>query len=296
MRDVTAASTHLLAHAPGGHGESVWAAIASVVTICVAAATYGAGLQELWNKRGRGEVVGMRHAAAFLTGLLLLGATLSPAADRLAERSFAGHMTQHMVILIVVAPLLALGGAGLVLTMALPHSARRLLSRIRTSAPLRWTRKPLHRSLIGGLLFTGVLWLWHLPAAYMLAEDNEGVHAIEHVSYLVVAWLLFAAVLTPARHRLNGPLAFLLLFAVGMAGAALGAVLTFAPAPLYPPQAFAAGADALNDQQLAGLIMWIPMDVVVMGIALTVFGHWINDLGVEHPAGPARPLQEAMSP
>jgi cytochrome c oxidase assembly factor CtaG len=267
---------------------NAWPTIAAVVTCCAIGAMYGKGLQDLWLRRGAGSVVSAPRAAAFAAGLATLIIATSAPVDRLAEESFAGHMTQHMAMLMVAGPLLGLGGGALPFTLALPHPARRGLSRWRASGPVRWLRRPVQRALAGGLVFTGVLWIWHFPAMYALAERNDAVHAVEHACYVLVAWALWAAVLTPGKHRLAGPLGFLLLFTVGMAGAALGAVLTFAPVPLYPPDMFPAG-DALTDQQLAGLVMWIPMDVVVMGVALSIFGRWLAALDSRHPGGQSIP-------
>lgn len=272
----------VLAHAGTPIGRD-WPTIAAIVGCCVIGAMYGKGIQELWLRRGAGSVVSARRCAAFGCGLATLIIAMSAPVDRLAEQSFAGHMTQHMVILVVAGPLLGLGGAALPLTLALPHQARRALARMRASGPVRWLRRPVQRALAGGVVFTGVLWSWHFPAMYALAERNDAIHAVEHASYVMVAWVLWAAVLTPDRHGLVGPLGFLLLFTIGMTGAALGAVLTFAPAPLYPADMFGTG-DALTDQQLAGLVMWIPMDVIVMGVALSIFGRWLADLDLRHPA------------
>lgn len=277
MSSVTAGAMH-------GSVDS-WVSIGKVVAICVLGALYGRGVQELWLRRGRGEVVPVRRALSFATGLAVLTAALLVPLHRIAHSPFTGHMIQHILIVVVAAPLLGAGGAALPMSLALPRRLRRQLNRVRYSDVMRWLRRPAHRALSGGLLFTGVLWIWHLPAVYMYAFGNPVVYAVQHVSFVVVSWLVWSAVLTPDRHRLSGPLAFLLLFGVGMPGAALGAVLTLAPAPLYPEPALAPGAGALADQQLAGLIMWIPMDVVALGLAMGVFGRWLAGLDRDHPAG-----------
>lgn len=262
-----------------------WLSIGKVVVICTLGALYGRGVQELWSRRGRGEVVPVSRALIFGAGLMVLTAALLVPLHRIAHSPFTGHMIQHILIVVVAAPLLGAGGAALPMSLALPRRIRRQLNRIRYSDVMRWIRRPAHRALSGGLLFTGVLWFWHLPALYLLAFGNPVVYAVQHISFVVVSWAVWSAVLSPDRHRLSGPLAFLLLFGVGMPGAALGAVLTLAPEPLYPSPALAGGADALADQQLAGLIMWIPMDVVALGIAMVIFGRWLAGLDRDHPAG-----------
>jgi putative membrane protein len=89
-------------------------------------------------------------------------------------------------------------------------------------------------------------------------------------------------------NRLSAPVGFLLLFATGMPAAALGAVLTLAPAPIYSADALA-GPDPLADQQLAGLVMWVPMDVVMLVVAVTLFLRWLVSLDRRTP--PERDLR-----
>jgi putative membrane protein len=160
------------------------------------------------------------------------------------------------------------------------------------SGPARWLRDPAHRALAVIAVHTAGLWVWHFPAPYLAALHNPAMHVAEHASFLAAAWLLWAPVVGPRWQRLAGPVAFLLLFAAGMAAAALGAVLTLAPSPLYPAGAFPAGADPLREQQLAGLAMWIPMDAVVLAAAAGVFLRWLTGLERRAPGGrdlPAAP-------
>lgn len=287
-----------LAHEGGAHAARWWQILA-VLLIAAIGAGYGRGVQELWSRGGIGSVVSVPRAVAFGAGIGTLVLAQVPPVHGLAEASFTGHMTQHMLLMVVAGPLLALGGAGLPLTLALPRFGRRVLARLRAGAVGRWLRDPVRRALVVGALHTAVLWFWHLPAPYLAALHSPAVHAVEHVSFVAVAWLLWSAVLAPDRPhqpaRLTGPACFLLLFAVGMAAAALGAVLTLAPAPLYPEQALAPnGGDPLTDQQLAGLVMWIPMDVVIFALALGVFLRWL--VGLEQRTPGDRELPADLPP
>jgi len=135
------------------------------------------------------------------------------------------------------------------------------------------------------------LWAWHLPGPYQAALASDAVHAAEHASFLGTAVLFWWVVLSrPGRRRLAPGFAVLYLFAAALQGSALGALLTLAPAPLYPLQAAAAqvwGPGPLADQQLAGLIMWVPADLVYLGAAGALFMGWL--LSLER----ASPRQEA---
>jgi cytochrome c oxidase assembly factor CtaG len=269
--------------------ESPWWSVASILVMCTVGALYGIGLQELWLRRGRRDVVTLGRALAFAAGLAAWAVATTGPVHAMAEKSLTGHMTQHMMLLVVAGPLLGAGAAGLPVSLALPSIIRLRLNRIRAASLIRWIRAPAKLALFGGLMFSALLWLWHLPAPYLAAERHPALHAVEHLCFLGMSWLVSSAVLSPGRHRLSGPVAFLLLFAIGMTGASLGAVLTFSPVPLYPPEVY--GADALTDQQLAGLIMWIPMDVLVLAVAVGIFARWLSDLESRNPAdaSPIRP-------
>lgn len=255
--------------------------ILAVVMLCLLVAGYGRGVQELWARRGVGRVVPGWRVAAFGAGVLTVLAVDQGPVHELAESSFAGHMAQHMLLVLVAGPLLAAGAAGLPLGLAAPVPLRRLLARWRVTRAVRRLRRPTTYALLAGGGQTVVLWCWHLPGPYTAAVDRPAVHAAEHLSLLAAAWLFWAPVLGPPRHRPPAPVTVLLLVGAMLPASALGAVLTFAPAPVYPHRLL--GADPLADQQLAGLLMWAPMDVVVLVVALTVFLRWLLRMERDRP-------------
>jgi putative membrane protein len=280
MPVTTAALT--LAHGRPARPEE-WTEVAGVLLIAGLAAAYGRGVQELWTRRGRGAVLPRWRAAAFGAGLVaVLAAQWGPVAEA-AERSLHGHMAQHMLLLMVAGPLLAAGGAGLPLTVAAPRRVKRWTAVVRSTAAARWVRRPINLALLAAGIHTAVLWFWHLPRPYSWAEANAPVHAAEHACFIAAAWLLWSTVLSPRADRLSAPVGFLFLFATGMTAAALGAVLTLAPGPIYPAEALA-GPDPLADQQLAGLVMWVPMDVVMLVAAVTLFLRWLVTMDRRTPA------------
>ncbi|MEV4703126.1 cytochrome c oxidase assembly protein [Actinoplanes sp. NPDC049316] len=289
---VTAAAV-VLAHADPG-GADRWVEVSGLLAVTGLGAAYGRGVHELWARRGAGAVVSRWRAAAFPAGLVVILLAQRGPVHEAAERSLAGHMTQHMILLLVAGPLLAAGGAGLPLTLAAPRRVRTVIARFRAGAAGRWLRRPLNLALVAAGVHTVVLWLWHLPKPYMWAEEDAWIHGVEHLSFTAAAWLLWATVLAPGHRGLGGPATFLLLFAAGMPAAALGAVLTLASAPIYPAGALA-GPDPLADQQLAGLIMWIPMDVVMLVAAVAVFLRWMVRLDRSSPADrDLRPSREEI--
>ncbi|MEV0157307.1 cytochrome c oxidase assembly protein [Micromonospora sp. NPDC050686] len=267
----------------GGPNDVAAGLLAMLLAAALAllAAGYGRGVHELWARRGAGRVLPGWRVAAFGAGLLCVLAAQDGPLAAAAQRSFAGHMTQHMLLLLGAGPLLAAGAAGLPLTLACPPAARRWLARLRVAGPVRRLRRPAVLALTAGGAHAAVLWFWHLPAPYLAAERQPVVHAVEHLCFLGSAWLLWAPLLGARRHRLPVPAGILLLIGTMLPASALGAVLTFAPHPVYPPAVL--GPDPLADQQLAGLLMWAPMDVAVLAATLTAFLRWLVGLQRQRP-------------
>lgn len=207
-----------------------------------------------------------RHApwwrvALFLTGIVLLAASLFSPIDALGEQIFAMHMVQHVLLLDVVPILLLLG-----LTKVMLRPATRTLHPVERKAG--WFGGPIFAIV----LYVGVMWVWHVPALYDAAVENEVVHVLEHVFFTFAGGLYWWHLLSPVRSRQAlaglGPVVYMAVTKVFVG--ILGVFLTFAPEPLYAvyeTQPDYWGLSASDDQALAGAIMAIEQSVV-MGIAL----------------------------
>jgi ubiquinol-cytochrome c reductase cytochrome c subunit len=126
------------------------------------------------------------------------------------------------------------------------------------------------------------MWLWHLPGPYQAAVRNEWLHALEHASFLATAVLFWSGVIQPrARRRVGYGPAIAYAFVVWMISGGLGAILSFATHPLYPdlaPNANNWSLSPLADQQLAGLIMWVPAGLVYLVAMASLFLRWMKSL------------------
>ncbi|MET9066438.1 cytochrome c oxidase assembly protein [Streptosporangium sandarakinum] len=285
-----------LAHG-GGAGPWKWDVLAVVCWILLLAAAYLGGLRVFSGPRLRSARAGARRlgtvrAACFAGGLLAMAVALLPPLDHAADERLFAHMAQHMVLVVVAAPLLAAGAPGLVVPLTLPPRWRHGLASVRHAARNLPLLRLLYLPVTAWLLHTVVLWFWHLPVPYDLALAVEPVHVIEHLCFLGAAWLLWWHLLTPGRHRIGGPVALFYLFVTMLPAAALGAVLTLARAPLYPLQAAEAagiGVDPLTDQQLAGLVMWVPADLGYFAVMIALFLRWMGgSAGEDGTAAPPR--------
>lgn len=218
---------------------------------------------------------------AFFAGLAVLGLALLSPIDALGAALFSAHMVQHLLLTLLAAPLLVWGGAGGALFVALPRGARRRLQPWLHPGGALWRlgallRRPLP---VTGLHLLA-LWLWHVPALYEAALRSEILHALEHACLLGSAALLWTVVHDAWARRSAASGAYLLtLFGTALHTGLLGALMTLSPVAWYPSHAGGVAGWArgpLEDQQLAGLIMWVPGGVAYLGAALALASAWID--------------------
>ena len=230
---------------------------------------YARGVRTLWRRAGHGRGIAAWRTWSFAAGLATLGIALVSPVDAAGSALFAAHMVQHLLLVMAAAPLVVLGDPGLATLWALPLGARRTVAGAWRRA--RWLRGAWHvlrHPLVAWPLHVAALWAWHAPALYERAVRDQRVHVLEHLCFFTTA-LLFWWVLADrhARARLGTGGALLYLFTAALQSTALGAFLTFAAHPWYRVHARSAlawGLTALDDQQLAGLIMWVPSSLVYL--------------------------------
>ena len=246
--------------------------------VILIAALYGRGVRRLWEP-ARGRAVGRARVMAFYAGLVALLIALVSPLDALAHDLFSAHMVQHLVMILVAAPLLIYGAPQIPIPFALPLPARRRLHALGASRSGRRVARALLALPVVWLIHAAALWAWHLPALYESALESEFMHALEHVSFLGSALLFWTLVIgSPRRRALDRAPAAGLVFITALQSGALGVVLTFAESPLYPQSVGARGMDALADQQLAGAIMWVPPGVVYLATIAVLLFRWLEDM------------------
>ena len=194
-------------------------------------------------------------------------------------------MAQHELLMTIAAPLLVLGRPLVPALFALPPGARRGAS--------GWTQAPAFRRAWGRLTRPGTAWLlhaiaiwgWHLPRLYDATLTNDLVHTLQHLSFLGTALLFWWTVLHPSWSGRG--LAMLSLFTTMLHTGALGAILTVSSAVWYPAYAGTTqpwGLSPLEDQQLGGLIMWIPGGAAYLVAALALLGSSLRESERRAPA------------
>jgi putative membrane protein len=235
----------------------------------------------------RGQTSGPRRpidtwrARCFTAALVALGLALLSPLDALSGALASAHMVQHLLLLLVAAPLLALSAPSSAILRGSPLALRRASGRWRRRLGLtHGNLGVLRHPAAVWLLSVGVIWFWHAAAPYDATLDNQLLHVLEHASFLVTAVLFWQVVVgVRGAARVSGGLGVLLVFAMAMQSVFLSVLLPFARTPWYSGYAATTvpwRLDPLTDQRLAGVIMWVPAGGIYLVVALALLVAWIR--------------------
>lgn len=266
----------------------------TVLAIVLGSAIYALGVRRLWTRAGVGHGLPWWRVIAFGGAIVAAVVALASPLDELSGTLFAAHMGQHLVLVLVVAPLLALGSPGLAGLWALPDGARTAVGGWIARSRVRSAWSVAASAWFASLAHGVALWVWHAPGPYQLALRSPAAHAAEHASFLVTGALVWWVVFrdgSPRRQRMGSALGAL--FFTMMQSGLLGALLTFSRVAWYPIHGIGARAwhtTVLDDQHLAGLLMWVPATLVYTLVAAVVLGRWLAaaPLGSTFAARPAQ--------
>ncbi len=228
---------------------------------------------------------GTAHGAAMLAGLITVAVALLSPIDAIGAILFSGHMVQHVLLISVAAPLIAWAAPGGAILRGTPVTVRRRFVATRRRSGLNpTTLTRLRHPAVRWLGLVGTLWIWHSAALYSLAVDNDIAHAAEHATFLAASVAFWTIIVGPTRAVIAPGLAILAVFTLTLQGIVLSMLMTFSPLVWYEPYANTAtgwGIDPLTDQQLAGVIMWIPTGFIHVGITLALLARWLRS--IDHP-------------
>lgn len=247
----------------------------------LSAGFYAAGFARLSQRAGHGRGVSPAAVGAFAAGWLVLVAALVSPIDALGSVLFAAHMVQHELLMVVAAPLLVLGRPLAVWVWALPPAWRSALGGFFHRSAWRRPWLLITAPLSAWVLHALALWLWHVPALFEAALASEFVHAVQHICFLGTALIFWWSVLGVVTRRHRG-IALLSLFTTMVHTGALGALLTLSTVvwyPTYRASASAWGLTPLEDQQLGGIVMWVPSGFVYVACGLFMAGRWLSETG-----------------
>jgi putative membrane protein len=254
---------------------------AVVIGLGVTAWLYSRGAQALWRSAGRGRGIRVWEVVTFAAGWLTIAVALVSPLHHLGGVLFSAHMGQHELLMVVGAPLLVLGRPVVVWLWALPISWRRRLGAWSAAPPVKTSWGFLTRPPVAWTIQAVAIWLWHVPRLFEATLTSEFLHTLQHISFLGSALLFWWALLQTREDRLGVPAAVLYLFTTAVHTTLLGALLTLSSRVWYPMYAAttAWGLTPLEDQQLAGLIMWVPAGLAYLIAALAITASWLNEPG-----------------
>jgi putative membrane protein len=276
-----------------------WSIQAPLAYVAVAGLLYWLG-----GRRRQARTEPLR-VASFVAGLVTIVLALDSPIDTGADKLFWVHMVQHVLLLTAAPPLILLGRPWPRMWRALPLGFRtrvgRGLVRSSAAAPIRALARPMPAFI----LFNGMIIVWHIPSLYNATLSYEWLHQLEHATFFFTGLLFWARVIDPGplRPRLQWPLRIAYVAGAMTVGSVLGFWLVLEPHALIPHYAALAtrpgGLTALDDQQIAGGIMWVPGSVAYTIAALIGFYRWLapeNQPGpVERPTGQAAENQSSQA-
>ena len=212
-------------------------------------------------------------------GLGVLAIALLSPPHALAEQLVSAHMVQHLLLMLVASPLIVWGRPTIVCLWALPRRSRKKFANVWKALHSELLARIIRRPATAWIAFCGSIGFWHLPKLYRMAVDHESLHVLMHLSFLAAGLLFWSVVLEPSgKRRLDFGRSILFVLSAAMVTGIPGALLNFAHRLIYqePSASVVFGLTPLQDQQLAGLIMWIPMDLVLFGVAGALFVAWLS--------------------
>jgi putative membrane protein len=256
----TVALAHVAApsEAPGWSFEP-WV----VAPIVVALALFDTGWLRLRGRSGQGAGRLRRQVVLFHAGLLVMAVAVMSPLHEAGRRSFAAHMAEHELMMLLAAPILVLSRPLPVMLWAFPQGGRQALGGIARQRVVAGVWRGLSDPATATLLQAAALWLWHAPALFDRALASEGWHVAQHASFVITALLFWSSMLDRRRHVGQAAIG---LFATSLVSGALGAFMAVSQSPWYRGYADIGlnpyGLTPAEDQQLAGVLMWVPGGMV----------------------------------
>lgn len=244
---------------------------------------FAVGFRRLWREAPGKGFNRIREGIFFAGGWLALVLALVSPLHAWGRVLFSAHMSQHEVLMLVAAPLLVLGRPLVVFLWVFPVEWSRRIGNIGKAGLVNHTWRFLTIPLVAWLVHAVALWIWHVPVLFDAVLQNEWLHTIQHLSFLLSALLFWWALIHGPQGALGYGAAVLYLFTTSIHSGALGALITIAGSVWYPSYiglTSSWGLTPLEDQQLGGLIMWIPAGLVYVIAGLALFAGWLREAEV----------------
>lgn len=254
-----------------------------VMGLGLMAVLFGIGWWRLWRETRKQGSKRMWEGICFAGGWFALFVALVSPLHAWGSVLFSAHMTQHEVLMLVAAPLLVLARPLVVFLWAFPVEWSRRIGNIGKIGAVSRAWHRLTIPLVAWVVHAVALWTWHVPVLFDAVLHSEWVHTLQHLSFLISALLFWWALIHGPRGAMGYGAAVLYLFTTSIHSGVLGALLTIAGSVWYPSYIGLTnswGLTPLEDQQLGGLIMWIPAGLVYVIAGLALFAGWLREADV----------------
>jgi cytochrome c oxidase assembly factor CtaG len=265
-----------LAHGGESHERMGWTFDPWILApLLVLALLYLSGTVRLRLRRGK-HVRAVRAGWFFWSGLAVLVLALVSPIHELGEHLFTIHMIEHELVVAVAAPLLVLARPAALLLWGLPAAARRHVGAVMGSRVSRGLWRILTAPAVVTSLHGLAIWVWHYPPLFDATVTDITMHRLQHLSFFGTAILFWWALIWRADRGAAAWHQFVTMLHTSI----LGALIALVPTVLYRVQTQYASEwqmTPLEDQQLAGIIMWVPGGIIYAGAALWFLKTWIRD-------------------
>lgn len=266
-----------------GPPQTAWTVGPAVLLPLIAIALlYAGGFQRLWRRSRHGHAAMAKQATLFAAGWATMFIALVTPLHALSQRLFTAHMIEHELMMAVAAPLIAASAPGAAVMWALPKAWRHATARLVHAGPVAWTWRSLSAPAAATILHAIAIWAWHVPGLFEVALERGVLHYAQHASFFFTGLLFWWTVLPRGGGGGNLGSSVMHLFLTSMHTSLLGVLLLLSPRLWYPANSSVAqlwSLTALEDQQLAGLVMWVPAGLLYGGAALLMAGLWIRASG-----------------
>jgi putative membrane protein len=251
-----------------------------IISLALLAGLFGIGVIKIWRHSGMGKGLRGWEAGCFAGGWLALFIALVSPVHAWGSVLFSAHMTQHEILMLVAAPLMVLGRPMIAFMWALPLKWSRQFGSLAKIGAVQTSWRFLTIPLVAWIIHAVALWTWHVPVLFDAVLHSELIHTAQHLSFLLSALLFWWALIHGREGWMGYGAAALYVFTTSLHSGFLGALLTFSRSVWYPSYiglTASWGLTPLEDQQLGGLIMWIPAGVLYTIAGLALVAGWLRE-------------------
>ena len=244
------------------------------------AVVYVFGLRNLWSVSGVGSGISGWEAAAFACAWISMFIALVSPLHPWGEVLFSAHMSQHEVLMLISAPLFVIGRPFIAAMWFVPRNWRRPFGSILNGSILKRLWRFVTTPFVAWAIHAIALWTWHIPFLFQATLRSDLVHTFQHASFFLSALLFWWAIICRSKGMSSYGAGVLYLFTTSIHSGLLGVLLTLTSRVWYPAYSESTaswGLSPIEDQQLGGLIMWVPAGIVYIVAALIMFAGWLKE-------------------